>query len=85
MPIAVIMEQHMHYPSLTEPVAVIETEENMNLMAEAYLRSQMIAGDIANAKTKIYYENGYCRLLGLYSCTETISRIKYEGLTDIHG
>lgn len=85
LPIAVIIEQHMHYPYLTEQMDAVDSEHDVNLMSEKYLRSQMIAGEIIDAKTQISYENDYCCLVGTYSCTETIGRVKYEELTDIHG
>ena len=72
----------MKYPALTDKAITVSRFEQLS---EHYLRSQMLAGKIIDRKTSVTYENGLCRLLGTYNCTENIGRIVYEGRMNYYG
>lgn len=85
LPIAVIIEQHEEYSHLSEQTATMFADHDLQRMAEIYLRSQMIAGEIVQSSTEVNYANDYCLILGTYSCTETIGRVIFEERIEDYG
>ena len=85
LPIAVIIEQHEEYSHLSEQTATMFADQDLQRMAEIYLRSQMIAGEIVQSSTEVNYANDYCLILGTYSCTETIGRVIFEERIEGYG
>lgn len=84
MPLAVEVVHHTHYMNLREQM-VASDEQRWLKMSEAYLKSQMIAGEVTHAITEFHDLSDFCQLLGAYSCTETISRKKFEGRIETYG
>lgn len=75
-----------------ETMTAYETEaaeaapgEAMADYAEAYLLSQLIAGQVDSREERLSRENGVWRLQVDFHCTEMIGRRKTEEIGDIHG
>lgn len=70
---------------MSEQTATMFADQDLQRMAEIYLRSQMIAGEIVQSSTEVNYANDYCLILGTYSCTETIGRVIFEERIEDYG
>ncbi len=50
--------------------------------AQAYLKSQMVAGQILDSQLSWRYTEDDCRLIGTYACHEMIGEVKYEEIIE---
>ena len=85
LPISIIFEQCVSYQESMKLLPDLNAETEIESMAQDYLISQMIAGEITHVIMKKHFFDGYWLLNGTYSCQESIERVIYEGRIDNYG
>lgn len=78
LPVAVVRETLVCYETQDVQVNADDRYSWMELSAERYLHSQMIAGQILDRKGQLQVDDGLCRFSGRYACLEMIGRVKEE-------
>ncbi len=85
LPVSLVCTTVIRYD--THPVSQLtDTDAHwMSSAAQAYLRDQMIGGEILTFDDSVQHMSDCYILRGLYTCREMIGRIKYEEIMYQHG
>lgn len=78
LPIAFVKQTSFYYEENADTTTSADTQQWLNTFAQAYLKKNMIAGEIISAQTELTQTQDVCRLNGKYACVEMIGQIKYE-------
>lgn len=85
LPVAWVTEEYIYYETNQMEVSEEDTFHWMETAAQAYLQSQMVAGQIIGEDVCIELSEGICRLRGQYACLEMIGQVKSEEILQEHG
>lgn len=78
LPIAIVTERWISYEESVETAAPEDNAVRLPALAESYLRTQMIAGQILSRQEQISIGNGVCTVTGQYGCLEMIGLERNE-------
>ena len=72
LPIAIVTERWISCEQSVETETTEDIVVRLPVLAESYLRTQMIAGQILSRQEQILYGDGVCTMIGQYGCLEMI-------------
>ena len=85
LPVTLIQETVLSYELQTLLCSEEEAAARLSAYAKDYLRQQMVALTIQDAREEFFSDGITCRLTGHYGCTEMIGREQREQIGDFHG
>ena len=81
LPVSVIKDTSVGYEAAAVTPQI--QEEMLANLAEKYVRSSMIAGEIRGSRVTSYADDDLIRITGIYLCDELIGKLQNEGLENL--
>lgn len=85
LPVSLITEQLVYYDSEIKTSLPDENADWLKDAADAYLRGEMLAGEILDSHTDVYLQEDVYRFAGYYSCLEMIGQVRSEEIVQGNG
>ena len=85
LPITLVAEQYCFYACEDASADLAEVAESAAAYARQYLLSQMISGCFLDFCEETQKAESVLIYRGMFSCTEMIGRVRYEGTTNFYG
>ena len=84
LPLSLTVQEQTDYETTVLNLEAQKAGEIMNVYAQDYLQSQMIAGKVEQGNYQITKAGGVVRLVGQYLCDEMIGQIRSEEITNYY-
>ena len=78
LPVAIVTETWVEYEKCMPTGTTEESSQSLSMLAQAYLRGQMVAGTILSKDESFTEQDGILQLDGEYGCFEMIGRERNE-------
>lgn len=85
LPVAWVTEQYIYYETSENEIIEESAFDWMKDAAQAYLQTQMVAGQIIGDDVSVGLYDGVFRLRGQYACLEMIGQVKSEEIINYNG
>lgn len=85
LPVALVSEQWIEYADSEQQISEDAALGILDRFSQAYLKTQMVAGQIIDIRQQVLHSPGIYTLTGQYSCVEMIGRVHNEEILKNYG